>query len=116
MAVSQQGCVLHTGQAESLHLCWHSRLWVKSFRENRGGLPAMGLWPMVAVWPPPSYPPPGAPWGTERSASETSRFYPRRHDLAKGPRWIVLKSRNCLIYPKNLLEKQTLFYLIHSTR
>lgn len=58
----------------------------------------------------------GTLWAGLSSVSETSHFCPRRQDLAKGLRWIVLKSRNCPIYPKNLLEKHILFYLIHSAR
>lgn len=52
----------------------------------------------------------GPPWAGLSSTSETSHFCPRRQDLAKGPRWIVLKGRNCPIYPKTLLEKHILFY------
>lgn len=58
----------------------------------------------------------GPPWAGLSSTSETSHFSPRHQGLAKGPRWIVLKGRNCPIYPKTLLEKHILFYLIHSTR
>ena len=56
-------------------------------------------------------------WGPPEARLRNILFLPKMPRFGQGPNgWIVLKSRNCPVYPKNLLEKHILFCLIHSAR